>query len=420
MRFISMLLVVMLAPVLLSGQQQPTGTVLYLDDLVKEALRTNPEIRASLHEVDAAHARVHQAGALDDPELMYMQEGFPGLHFSEAMFTRIELSQMIRFPSKLSKETEIAEINVEHSHHDLFEKELDVVAKLKSAYDELWYAQQAMALNRENARLLQQFISIAKTKFGVGGAALQDVLKANVELARLENQGTALLQQETSAKAMLRAILNRKPGDSLGTAVLPEEVGFTATLDSLQRLARETRPMLMHDSLMVEESRAMLSLSRREYLPDIRLAVQYMTAPAGDFRGWTVSAGITLPFSPWTLGKAGSRVDEAEATISKAQATLTESRNMVQSNIASLYAKARSLKQQIDSYRTVILPQAQMSLKASLTAYQTGGTDVLMVIDAYRSLVELSMESLMVRMQFEQAVAELDRQVGVQDIVTTE
>ena len=420
MRFIFILPIVVLTRVFAICQQQSTGALLNLDDLVREALRNNPEIRASLHGVDAAHAKEHQAGALDDPELMYMQEGFPGLHFNEAMFSRLELSQMIRFPSKLSKENEIAEINTEHSHHDLYEKELEVIEKLRMAYDELWYAQQATSLNRENRRLLEQFIATAKTKFGVGTAALQDVLKATVELARLENQGIALLQQESGAKAMLAALLNREPGDTLGTAVLPEDVSFRTPLDSLERVALEARPMLLHDSLMVVESRAMLSLSKREYLPDIRLAVQYMTEPVGDFRGWAVSAGITLPFAPWTLGKAASRVDEAEATISKSEATLAASRNMVLSNITALYTKARSMKQQIDSYRTVILPQAQMSLKASMTAYQTSGADFLMLIDAYRTLVDLSMESLMVRMQFEQAVAELDRQVGVQDIVTSQ
>ncbi len=416
MKSFAALLLYMMIPAFVAGQQQPAGSTLNLSDLVSEALRNNPELLASMHEVDAAHERVHQAGALDDPELMYMQEGFPGLRFNEAMFSRIELSQMIRFPSKLSAETEIAEIDVEHSHHNRGEKELQVIEDLKSAYFELWYAQRAISLNRENARLLQQFVAIAKTKFGVGDAALQDVLKASVELAKLENQATVLHQQEKSAKAMLAAILNRQPGDTLGTATLTEQFTFTPTLDTLQRIALEARPMLQHDSSMVEESRAMLSLSKSEYLPDIKLAVQYMTAPIGDFRGWAVSAGITLPFAPWTLRKADSRVDEATATIAKSQETYLASRNMVLSNIAADYARIQSAQHQLNSYRAVILPQARMSLKASMTAYQTAGTDFLMLIDAYRTLVDLTMESLMVRMQFEQAVAELERQVGVQNI----
>lgn len=414
MRLILKVLFLVVTPLLAYGQQQ----TLELRQLVDEALRNNPEIQASLHQVDAAHARIGQAGTLDDPELTYMREEMPGFRFNEAMYSRIELMQTFRFPSKLSKETEIAEINAEHSHHNHYEKELEIIAKLKSAYYELWFVQQSMALNRENARLLQQFVTIAKTKFGTGEAALQDVLKANVELAKLENQGTVLQQQEQSAKAMLMAILNRQPNDTLGVAGLSDNVVFRATLDTLQQLALQSRPMLLHDSLMVEESRAMLSLSKREYLPDIKLGVQYVTVPVGDFRGWGISAGITLPFAPWTLGKASSRVEEAAATISKSSAALNASRNMVMSNVRDLYFKAQSARRQLDSYRTVILPQAQQSLKASMTAYQNGRTDFLMLVDAYRTLVELSMESLMARMQFEQAVSELERQVGIPDSVS--
>jgi len=416
MRFISMWMLFLLVSGAVLGQQQTT--TLDLRQLVDETLRSNPEIRASLHQADAAHAKVGQAGTLDDPELTYMREEMPGFRWNEASMQKIELMQMFRFPSKLSKETEIAEINAEHSHHNHYEKELEIITRLRSAYYELWFVQQSRALNQENSRLLQQFVSVAKTRFGVGEAALQDVLKANVELAKLENQGTVLQQQEQSVKAMLIAILNRQLNDSLGIATLPDSAVFTRSLDTLQQRALQSRPMLLHDSLMVEESRAMLSLSRREYLPDLKLGVQYVTSPMGDFRGWSILAGVSLPFAPWTLGKANSRVDEATATVSKSSAALNASRNMVLSSIKDLYVKSQSAKRQLDSYRDVILPQARQSLKASITAYQNGRTDFLMLIDAYRTLVELSMESLMVRMQFEQAVAELERQVGVPDIVS--
>jgi outer membrane protein TolC len=176
--------------------------------------------------------------------------------------------------------------------------------------------------------------------------------------------------------------------------------------------------MLLHDSLMVDESRSMLSLAKLEYLPEFKLGVEYVNVPVGDFRGWSVSAGITLPFAPWTIGKAASRVEEASAGVGASSATLNASRNMVLSNVRDLYFRARSAKRQLDSYQTVILPQARQSLNASITAYQNGRTEFLMLVDAYRSLVELAMERLMVRMQLEQSVAELERQVGVQEVVS--
>lgn len=190
MRFISMWMLLLLVSRGAYGQQQTI--TLDLHQLVDEVLRNNPEIHASLHQVDAVHAKVGQAGALDDPQLTYMREEMPGFRWNEASMQKIELMQMFRFPSKLSKETEIAEISVEHSHHEHYEKELEIITRLKSAYYELWFVQQSRALNQENSRLLQQFLSIAKTKFGVGDASLQDVLKANVELAKLENQEAVL------------------------------------------------------------------------------------------------------------------------------------------------------------------------------------------------------------------------------------
>ncbi len=416
MRFVLSAIMVVVVSLLAYGQQRPP--TLDLQQLIGEALKNNPEIQVSLSEVDAAHARVGQAGTLDDPELAYMREEIPGFRFNEAMYSRVELAQSFRFPSKLSRETKIAEINAEHSHHDLYEKELEIIARLKAAYYGLWFVQQSITLNRENVRLLQQFVKIAKTKFGAGDASLQDVLKANVELAKLENEGTMLQQQELSAKAMLSAILNRRQDDTLGVAALPDSLTAGAPLDTLQEIALRSRPMLLHDSLAVEESRVMLSLSQREYLPDFRVGLEFVTVPVGDFRGWGFRAGITLPFAPWVIGKAASRVEEATATISKSSATLNASRNMVLSNVRDLYFKSQSMKRLLDSYRTVILPQAQQSLKASMTAYQNGRSDFLMLIDAFRTLVELSMESLMVRMQFEQSVSDLERQVGVPDIVS--
>ena len=167
---------------------------------------------------------------------------------------------------------------------------------------------------------------------------------------------------------------------------------------------------------MIDESKTMLSIAKQEYLPDFKFGIERMTEPMGPFTGWSVSAGITLPFAPWTLGKASARVDESEAAINKSKASYTTTRNMVASNIKDLFYKAEGTKQQLINYNSAILPQAKQSIQASLTAYQTGTTDFLMLIDAYRTLVNLSKEYFMTRMQFEQTIAELEREVGTQNL----
>jgi len=389
-----------------------------LDLLIAEALDHNQEVRAALYQMRVLDARAVQAGALADPELTYMREQMPGFRWNEALMQKFELMQMIPFPSKLSARRQVADYTAEHAHHDHLERVNDVIARLKNAYVELWYIQHAITLNEESERLLLQFSQIARTKFSVGTAPQQDVLKALVELERLQNQLITLRQQEGVTKSMMMALLNREPGDTLGTAVLPESVSFSAHPDTLITLAMQYRPMLLHDSLGVEEGKAMLTLARREYFPDFTIGVQYVTEPTGMFRGWSVSAGISIPFAPWTLGKASARVEEADATVERAHAAYHASRDMIVATVREMYLRASSQCRQLTSYRRSILPQAEQSLQASLTAYQNGSVDILMLIDAYRTLVELRMESLMTRMQFEQSVAELEKAVGLTGVAT--
>ncbi|MBX2992066.1 MAG: TolC family protein [Bacteroidetes bacterium] len=399
-----------LLPLQLLAQGNDT---LNLSELVREALRNNPELKAFEYNRDMMELRTESEGTLPDPEFTYMREEMPRFRWNAAMMEKFGLLQTLPFPGKLSTETEIAEIRAEHAHHEHMERANEVLAKLRSMYFELWFVQQSIALNRENARLLEQFTKIAQTRYGVGQSPQQDVLKAFVEMAKLENQLMTLRQQELSAKAMLMSLLGRSPLDTLGVAAVPPDIRSLPTLDTLHQTAYRYRGMLLHDSLSVEEGEKMKSLAKKEYLPDFRLGIEYLRMPDNPgYRAWSVSAGITLPFAPWSLGRTSAKVEEASIGIVKARENLNNSRNMIRANISDLYFRAESFARQLENYTAVIVPQTEQALQASMMAYQTGKTDFLMLIDSYRMLVDVTMEKLMLRMQREQAVAELKREVG--------
>lgn len=401
---------------LLSISAKGGGTaVVTLSDLVEEALRNNPEMKAAVYATHSTQSRVSQAGALMDPELTYMREQMPGFRWNEAMMQKIELMQMVPFPTKLANRREAAVVQTGRADKRAAEIVNSVIARLKTAYFELWFSQQAIELNRKNTGLLKQFAEAARTKYSVGLVSQQDVLRAYVEIAKLDNQLASLRQQELSAKSVLMAILDRAPQDTLGMAVASEHVQFLPSLDSLLHVAVAHRPALAHDSLMVEESRTMLSLSKQEYLPDLILGIAYVSEPRGTFTGWNMSVGISLPFAPWTLGKANARLEEAEASLNASAAGYLATRNMVRSEVQDMYYKVEASKIQLENYRTLVVPQAEQSVQASMVAYQTGAADFLSLIDAYRTLVDLREEALMRRLEFEQGLAELERVVGTRD-----
>src|SRR5437764_2151 len=115
---IRILLFVALAHGTLYGQADsiliPESQTLDLQFLVAEALINNPEIQASSYQMDVMDAKVPQARSLADPELTFMSEEMPGFDYSQAMYHRWELSQMFRFPSKLSTQERLAGIRAEH------------------------------------------------------------------------------------------------------------------------------------------------------------------------------------------------------------------------------------------------------------------------------------------------------------------
>jgi outer membrane protein TolC len=197
---------------------------------------------------------------------------------------------------------------------------------------------------------------------------------------------------------------------------LEERREVRTPLDTLLAIALRNRPLLIHDSLTTIEKETMVQLAQDEYLPDLLFGVEYLNYTYNRTDAWTVRAGISLPIAPWTLAKAGGRVEEAEADLNRSRASLVASQNMVTAAVRDAYVKAQSAGGRIVSYEQSLLPQSRQSFEATLVAYRTGKEDFLMVVDSYRTLLELSEEHLGIRRNFEKAVAELEFAIGGQGI----
>jgi outer membrane protein TolC len=398
-----------------SGFAQTDNVVVTVDELIQGALKSNPELRAFDENRSAAHARIPQMSALDNPQFIFEIMEAPRsqpFNTSKYKYVNFELMQMLPFPGKLAKAKTLAEIDAEHAHHDYQEKELEIIEKVKAAYFELYFIQRSFEVNLENVGLMNQFVNIAKIRYAVGRAMNQDVLKANVELAKLANEQITLAQQEETAKAMLNILLNRPPQAPLGLTVLPERKTQNLNLEDLQHLALATRPMVRHDSLSVVQSHVAKSLAQRQYWPDFNVSLEYVTSPLDGFRGWTTMAGISLPFAPWTVKRQSGRVEETLADISMKEAVLNNTRNVILFTVKDALVKVQTQQRLIDLYRATVLPQAEQSLQATIAAYQTQQTDFLSLLDSYRMLQMFKLEYYEALAKYEMSLAELERAVG--------
>lgn len=408
------LLIVLLNCTSLFSQNGNQATV-KLEVLIQEALQNNPELHAYHAGQEAAAARIPQMSSLDDPMFDVEIDKAPSSEpFKPSQWNHINfgLTQMLPFPGKLAKAKKLAEIDAEHAHHDYAEKALDLIASVKAAYFELYMVQRGLEVNQENIDLMTQFVNIAKVRYAVGQVMNQDVLKANVELARLANAQITLQQQEETVKAMLNVLRNHPPQTPLGQAVLPESGSQSFDLETLQRVALTHRPMLHHDSLSIVQSRVANSLARRQYWPDFEVSLKYVTSPLDGFSGFTAMAGVNLPFSLWSIKKQRGRVEETAAETRRKEAMVNNTRNMILFAVKDGLTKVQTAQRMLELYRATILPQAEQALQVTLVNYQTRQTDFLMLLDSYRMLQMSKMEYYEAEAKYEMSRAELERAIG--------
>ena len=396
-------------------EQLPLTREENLQSLIAEVLSHNSDIAAEFYKMDAAIRRVPQAGALDDPELIFKLMEIPGTKFNEAMYANVELMQMIPFPTKLSARHSLANLLSEHAHHDHMEKIVQVVSDLKTALAMLWFNRESLSINTKNQELLKKVLKVTETSYSVGRSSQQEILRTNIELAKLIADEASIQQQIASGESMIRRILNRSAEEPVGRI----ELGPPSPMPPLSDLltyAEHHKPMLIHDSLNVVEKEINVRLMKQDYMPDLKLSVEYVRLPMTMENRWSVSAGITLPFAPWTLSKASSRVQEAESEQLMLSSMYTSSKNMVQGEIRSKHAALKALETQLRQLEDAVLPLLTQSIDLLLTEYESGRTSYLMVLDGYRMYNDTRRDRALALMNYHQTIANIEREVGVTDI----
>ena len=388
-----------------------------LQDLIEEALSRNPEIASTLYRMDASRLRIPQTGALPDPELNFKLMEIPGTDLGKAMYANVELMQMIPFPSKLSGQRAIGELLSEHAHHDHMESVLSTIAELKTALAMLWFARESQTINESNKGILKNILKAAETGYSVGKTSQQEVLRTSIELSKLSVTEGRIREQIITAESSLRQILNRPAAVPIGRFDFPVSPSTLPTIDQLLEYARQNRPMLIHDSLNVLEKVLTVGLMKKEFLPDFKFSLEYVRMPVLMENRWSVSAGISLPFAPWSIAKTSSKVQEAEAEQQMISSMFESSRNTIERDIRSQYAGLEALDKEIRTISGTILPQLQQSIQLLLTEYENGKTSYLMLLDGYRMYNDMKLDYAMARMKYQETLAQIERSVGASNIL---
>ncbi len=387
-----------------------------LNELVKEALQNNPQLRAAHSQTLAEQTKVKQVTAWDPPQvgISFFQTPIQYLNpITNGMETDYYIQQMFPFPGKLGNMGDAASSNAKMYGEQYKTLKNKIINDLKSNYYMLYFVEKKIEINKENQDLLKQLNAIALKQYEVGTGKQADVLRAQTELSTLVNSGINLIKEKRNVETMINTILSR-PVDS----PLPEIKDIQDTIpnwtyEQLSQLAFQNRPELKAMQFNVDMSKSELKASKLEYYPDFMVQLMYknMANTSNDF--WSAMVGVNIPLAFWSKDKFTGKVQENEININTAQEQKSAMKNMVESDVQNALIKIQSNKNLIDLYKGTVIPQAEQTLQATLAEYQTGKTEFLMFIDAYKMVLTSKLDYYMSVMSYMQSQALLEQAVGL-------
>src|SRR6516225_2078568 len=224
-----------------SGRSGPTYT---LDELEQMALVGNPEIRVAAEHLSYVEAHVPSAGALDDPSFMYRGWGVPlsqpwNYNAAQNMFM---VSQTWPGRGKRALRTSVAEADVREEKAALDAAKLDVRIRVQRAFYDLLRAEDELRVHDQHTDIGRQAVEAARIKYVVGKVPQQNILKAQVSLARLAEHLIRFEQDAEIARARLNTLLGRDPREAINVRGEHEASTALPSLVTLEKAALQSRP----------------------------------------------------------------------------------------------------------------------------------------------------------------------------------
>ena len=397
----------------LPAAAQPAAR-LSLEDLVREALASNPEIAAAQKRYDAARQRPAQERSLPDPMIStgYNSSGNPlpgaGLGTEPTANIGLMVSQGIPYPGKRDLRSAIASREADAELQQVDAARLSVVARVKQAYYGLAYTYAVGDVLERNRNLLETLLKVSEGRYAVGQAAQQDVLKAQTQLSILELQGERIAQLRATRAGALNALLNRPASAIVGRPDDLALVPFDYSLDTLVGTAADHAPMLRKDRIMIDRSQISVDAARKEYRPDFSVAGGYFYMGAMPSM-YEFRFDVTVPLQ---RARRAAAVSEQLSSLDAARSTYESTRLSLQGRLQEDFQMASTSARLAGLYRGTVLPQARLALESSMTSYQTGAVDFLSVLMNFGSVLEYEMSYFDELATFHAAVSRLEEMTG--------
>jgi len=267
-----------------------------LEKAISQALENSYKIKARNERIEQANDIMKQARADFLPKLgtaySYNRLSEPPISRTSTLFgTQIPLivgtednfrwTWFLRQPLftgfALVSSYRLAELGINQSQLESDLEKLDLVLRVKETYFNILGADKAVEVAETTVESLSQTVKVARSFFEVGMIPINDVLKAEVELANAEQslvRGKNLAQTTRSSFNTVLVRPVNTPVEVEDILVYKPEVG---AFDDFEKKAFENRPEIKILDVNIQQTDQQIRLAKSKYYPEISFTYQYIS-----------------------------------------------------------------------------------------------------------------------------------------------
>ena len=404
------ILLLLISSLLASPRKSEPNVPVTLQEYLREAALNNSGLQAAFERWKAAVEQVPQAQSLPDPKFNYG-------YFVQEVETRVGpqrqrvgIMQVFPWFGKIEARTDAAAAAAKAAQKRYEAEKLKLFAEVKDVFYEYAYLARAVEIARENLEFIKHFEEVARTKYMAAAAGHPDVIRAQMELAKLEDQLKSLEEMRGPISAMLNSILNR---GSLGVLPWPLRERFRPVevgRDKIIEMLKVNNPELAALDFELEAAKRRVELAKKKFYPDIGVGVDSIQTDGGD-DAVILMFSFNLPI--WRDSYKGAE-EQARADVRQRAHEKRDAENTIVARAERALYDFEDSFRKVKLYRDVLIPKAEELLGSSETAYKAGTIDFLSLVDSQRMLLKYQLFYERAVADNGQKLAELEMLAGIE------
>lgn len=375
------------------------------EHLAALAVKANPEISMLRHQIEALEEQERAAAVWKDPVLMVEYSNMPwddpflGEHAMSGI--QLKVQQTFPFPGKNDRRQAVAAAQVDVKRFELEELKSQLGRKVQQFYWKLVLVKRLKRIREKHITVVDRLLEAVKAKYASGRANQQDILKLHVLKEKLADDIYDFTQRRRELTATINSALHRDMNVSIETDEQIPLVQSTATLNQLTERAENERVLLKVWKKKAELERLAAEREGYEKWPDITVWTGYrIRREVGmdrgeDFVSIGMSVPIALDYKRRYEAKKGARLANALASEEKYKSVL----DGISSGIERSLSKWQRSYQKAITYREQLIPEAEATLEAALSAWQVGRTEFSSLYQAELQLLNFEEAVVVARAQ---------------------